>query len=134
MPKLRGASVPAEVPEVHSGPKVNPYQWKPGQSGNPKGPPKGYRKTLSKAFVEDVHDSWMIYGKAALETTAMTEPSIYVRVVAGLVPKDIEVTVTNIRMERMTSRELEALVDRANSDPQDPIEAKEDPEGVFRVD
>lgn len=64
----------------------------------------------------------------------MTEPSVFVRVVAGLMPKDIEVTITNVHLERMTSRELEALISREGEDPSHPLEAEKDPDQVFRVD
>ena len=114
---------------------ITNHRFKPGApSGNPRGRPLGSKNKLSEDFVADLHESWKTLGKAAIVTVAWTDPSTYLRVVAGLVPKDIEVTVSHVHRERMTSRELEALIDRANIDPQDPIEAKEDPEGVFRVD
>jgi hypothetical protein len=66
-------------------------------------------------------------------TAAWTHPVDFVRVVAQLMPKDVEVTATNIRLERMSSDELEALIEKYRDVGQDPIEAEKDPAGVFTV-
>jgi hypothetical protein len=49
-----------------------------------------------------------------------------VRIVAQLIPKDVEVTATNIRAERMSSSELEALIEQYGGMAQDPLEAEKD--------
>jgi hypothetical protein len=47
--------------------------------------------------------------------------------------KDVEATATNIPLERMSTSELEALIERYRDVGQDPLEAEKDPEEVFRV-
>jgi len=47
---------------------LRPYQWKPGQSGNPKGRPK--RKTLSEAVYEVLMEEFPNTGKTNLEMLA----------------------------------------------------------------
>lgn len=46
MPKVkRGKRTPGHQPKTDKrGERVRPYQWKPGQSGNPSGCPKGIRR------------------------------------------------------------------------------------------
>ena len=66
-------------------------------------------------------------------SAALTHPLEFVRLVAQLMPKDAEATVTNIRAERMSTSELEALIERHRDVGQDPLEAEKDQKEVFRV-
>jgi hypothetical protein len=52
--------------------------WKPGQSGNPKGRPKGARSKLSEIFLQEFLDVWTVEGKAALERMAREFPEKFV--------------------------------------------------------
>jgi hypothetical protein len=67
--------------------------FKPGQSGNPKGRPKGSRNRLSKAVI----DAWCAdvekYGAEVIERLRVEDPATYARVSASLVPKELDVEV-----------------------------------------
>ena len=77
-------------------------QFKPGQCGNPKGRQRGSRNKLSEDFFRDLCDAWQAFGKAALMTAAWTHPVEFVRVVASLVPRELEAT-TTVNVDRMTN-------------------------------
>ena len=96
--------------------------WKPGQSGNPKGRPQGSRNKLSEEFFRDLCRAWEIYGEAALHTTAMEHPVEFVRLVASLMPRELEATTTVT--ERMSEAQLDAIIARGRG--LDPAATDED--------
>ena len=65
--------------------------WAQGQSGNPAGRPKGSKDAITKAFLEDVTEDWESNGPATLEAAREKNPGEYCRMVASLLPKDLNV-------------------------------------------
>jgi hypothetical protein len=65
-------------------------QWKPGQSGNPKGKPRGAKDKFQRKFWEDLAKLWEEQGMAALQRVLVQDTSTFVRVAAGLLPKEEE--------------------------------------------
>jgi hypothetical protein len=63
-------------------------------------------------------------------TAAWTHPVEFVRVVAQLMPKDVEVLFTHVRAERMSDDELANI---ASPSGPDTLEVTKDQEEVFRV-
>jgi hypothetical protein len=98
--------------------------WKPGQSGNPKGRPQGSRNKLSEEFFRDLCDAWQAFGKPALMTAAWTHPVEFVRVVASLIPRELEATATVT--ERMSDEQLEAIIARGIEGGLDPAAPDKD--------
>jgi len=67
-------------------------RFKPGQSGNPAGKPKGTKHKLAEDFLKDVYADWQEGGIEALKAARETMPAQYCKMVAGLLPKDVNVT------------------------------------------
>src|ERR1700753_1687473 len=61
--------------------------WKPGQSGNPAGRPKGSRNKLGEAFLTELHADFCEHGKEAIARVRDEAPALYVTAVASLFGK-----------------------------------------------
>ena len=63
-------------------------KWQKGQSGNPKGRPKGSRDAITKAFIDDLSEDWREHGLETIQRAREERPAEYVRMVASLIPKE----------------------------------------------
>ena len=71
--------------------------WKPGQSGNPAGRPKGARSKIAEEFLRALLESFNeakaeggpSAGMEAIRAMRDTDPSGYVKTLAALLPKEI---------------------------------------------
>ena len=83
---------PAETTAQYSGPeRLADHAWKPGQSGNPAGRPKGTKHKIQEAFLEDVLAEWQESGKTAIKEASEKNPLGFCQMVAGLLPKEAKV-------------------------------------------
>lgn len=81
-----------DTEQKHSG--LIPF--KPGQSGNPAGRPKGARSKLGEAFIQALHDDFNEHGVAAVEKVRTEKPDQYLKVIASLMPKDHNINFNNL--------------------------------------
>lgn len=90
-----------------------PWQFKPGQSGNPAGRAKGSRNKLGQAFVEALSDDFTAHGKAVIQAVRVEKPAEYLKVVASLLPKQVEIK--EGAFDGFDDEQLAALVAAARS-------------------
>lgn len=69
---------------------ANLKPWKPGESPNPGGKPKGARNRLQAAFLNALADDFDVHGKKAIVEAREKDPMGYVKAVAALMPKQVE--------------------------------------------
>ena len=91
-----------EKNSVSDYPNLKPFE--PGQSGNPKGRPKGARSNLGEAFLRDALEIWKAEGKDALLRASITDPMGFCRMVASILPKELNIKVDPL--EEMTNEQL----------------------------
>lgn len=70
-------------------------QFKPGQSGNPAGKPKGSRNKLGEDFIAALHEDFQEHGVAAIAAVRADKPDAYLKVIASILPRELKVTTEN---------------------------------------
>ena len=90
----RDDDLPVPAGELQVKPKGNEAtRFKPGQSGNPAGRAKGSRNKLSEHFVSTLSRDFEKHGEKVISEVRAEDPVAYLKVVASLVPKDVNLNV-----------------------------------------
>ena len=86
-----------------------------GESSNPAGRPRGSRNKLSDAFLQALADDFEAHGKGVVEKVRTERPQDYLRIVASVMPKRMEVEDVGRprRAADLSDDELAAIVGRA---------------------
>lgn len=78
-----------------------------------RGRPTGARDRLRNNFLAALADDFREHGTAAIQKMRETDPSGYVRAIASLMPKEMDVTHQVNPLEQLTDEQLAAVVDAA---------------------
>ena len=93
-------------------------QFKPGKSGNPHGRPVGSKNKLSEDFLQALTENFAKHGKQAIDRVVKDEPAQYLKIIAGLMPKELllqvsqeekPVWVINASPEKLTTLEWQKM-------------------------
>ena len=72
---------------------------------------KGSRNKLSEEFVAEGYADWCEHGAAAIQTVRQTRPDVYVKVVASLLPRQVQAKVTGPTHEERVAELVERLAE-----------------------
>jgi Family of unknown function (DUF5681) len=85
--------------------QTNLKPFAPGQSGNPAGRPKGSRNKLGEDFIAALHADFQEHGPATIKRAREQDPVAYIKIIAGLLPKEVKVDdVRDLTDEQLDAR------------------------------
>ena len=98
-------------PEKLPAHKREDLKFQPGQVANPHGRPKGSRNQLGEAFLQAMLADWEEHGKAVIEVVRAEKPDQYLKVVASILPKELNVKVNELDdlTDDQLARQLRAI-------------------------
>lgn len=98
------------------------------EPGNP-GRPKGSRNKLGEAFIEALHEDFNTNGVEAITKMRADDPGGYVRVIAGLLPKEFKIETTSDLTDEQLDARIRALASLIEVGVGEPAGRGEAPEG-----
>jgi hypothetical protein len=88
--------------------------FKPGQTGNPRGRPKGSRHKLAEAFLAAMLADFEQQGPAVIAIVRATDPAQYLKIIASLVPRQIDIPPD--AFEGVSDSDLDALIEAVRAE------------------
>jgi hypothetical protein len=85
------------------------HLWQPGVSGNPTGRLRGSRNRLSEEVICALLRDFRKHGEKAIAEVRRTQPGVYLKVAALLVPKEHKVEHSNA-VSNLSDEELDAMI------------------------
>jgi hypothetical protein len=82
--------------------------WKPGQSGNPAGRPRGSRSKLGEEFLTKLYHNFLEHGESVIDQVRKTRPAIYLKIIAATLPKELHFK-NESALDGMTDEQLDAI-------------------------
>ncbi|ASK88471.1 hypothetical protein [Sphingorhabdus sp. SMR4y] len=104
-------SAPEKTGKIGKGNPPVEHRFKPGNPGRP----KGARNKLGEAFIAALHDDFTEHGVAVIQTVRADKPDQYLKVIASLLPKEMNLNVTDTYSEMSDDELIERIRDLSAS-------------------
>jgi hypothetical protein len=85
-------------------------RFAPGVSGNPGGSPEATRRAFNKRFLLDLAEDWQQHGREVFKRVRRESPASYLKVCAGLVPKELKFEHSG-GVKAMTDEQIEQAIE-----------------------
>jgi uncharacterized protein DUF5681 len=72
-----------------TGQKPVATRFKPGQSGNPGGRPRGARSRLGESFIESLAADFDEHGDGVIKVVRAREPATYLKIIKDILPREV---------------------------------------------
>ena len=100
------AKTPVETP-------VRGRPFKKGQSGNPKGRPKGSRNRLTDSVLKKIANDFATNGDEILERVRKEEPALYLKFILSLLPRELIMQFEQHRPSEAGSLDYDEMIELA---------------------
>ena len=87
--QMTAVSTADQQPESAPRVPVRGRPFKKGQSGNPKGRPKGSRNRLTDSVLKKIANDFATHGDEVLERVRKEEPALYLKFIISLLPREL---------------------------------------------
>ena len=88
-PHVNAVSTAEQQQETANNTPVRGRPFQKGQSGNPKGRPKGSRNRLTDSVLKKIAADFAKHGDEVLERVRKEEPAIYLKFILTLLPREL---------------------------------------------
>ena len=88
-PATDAVNTAEQQPEIAPQAPVRGRPFQKGQSGNPKGRPKGSRNRLTDSVLKKIAADFATHGDEVLERVRKEEPALYLKFVISLLPREL---------------------------------------------
>jgi hypothetical protein len=91
-------------------------KFQKGQSGNPGGRPRGSRNKFGNDFVEALAADFATHGAESIQKVRESSPTAYLRVIAQVIPKEIEFDTRKRNYSDYSDAELMSILEETLED------------------
>lgn len=102
-----------QQPEMVAQAPVRGRPFKKGQSGNPKGRPKGSRNRLTDSVLKKIASDFATHGNEVLERVRKEEPALYLKFIISLLPRELIMQFEQHRPSEAGTLEYDDMIELA---------------------